>query len=155
MPPRFPALEAVDERADPVVDAPDFEALAPAVPVFDAPDCFAAALFDAVGWRLADDFFAGAFFWVVWAVQANGTSPMRAVSRTNLYTINHSLAFHHAAEVRSGRAGCVTELGISTVQALNRSLTVAALFRVPRVCSELQSRDRQGAVDGNRFPQIG
>ncbi len=49
----------------------------------------------------------------------------------------------------------LTVFGISMVQALNRSLTVAALLRVPRVYSELQSRDRQGAVDGNRFPHIG
>jgi len=36
----------------------------------------------------------------------------------------------------------------------NRSLTVAALFRVSRVCSALQSRDREEADDENEFPQI-
>ena len=37
----------------------------------------------------------------------------------------------------------------------NRSLTVAALLRLLRVCSHLQSRDRKGAIAGLPFPQIG
>ena len=49
---------------------------------------------------------------------------------------------------------CLTVLGISSVGAKNRSLTFAALIRVLPVCSELQSRDRRGAVDPNGFPQI-
>ena len=54
-----------------------------------------------------------------------------------------------------GWHGRLTVLGISTVHAANRSLTVAVLFRMSRVCSGSQNRDREGAVDGNGFPQIG
>ena len=48
--------------------------------------------------------------------------------------------------------GCLTVLGTSTVQAHKPCLTVAALFQVPRNCSELQSRDRQGGRRGRISP---
>ncbi len=43
-------------------------------------------------------------------------------------------------------AGCLTVLGISPLNRGNRSLTVAALTKMPHVCRELQSRDRKRAV---------
>src|SRR5450759_4700107 len=55
------------------------------------------------------------------------------------------------AEMMRWMAGCLlTVLGIFAADSRNRSLTVAALFGMPRVYRWLQSRDREGALG---FPE--
>jgi hypothetical protein len=51
--------------------------------------------------------------------------------------------------------GCLIVLGFRLFSPSNRFLTVAALLRLPLVCSYVQSHDLKGAVRGRPFPQIG
>jgi len=55
----------------------------------------------------------------------------------------------------AGSHGCVTVLGVSWLRRAIRFLMVAALLRVPCVCSYLQSRDRKEALPGADSPQNG